>query len=535
MNLVSETRLKGMWRGAFILTIAAFITKVLSAFYRVPYQNMAGDIGFYIYQQVYPIYGIVLVLATYGYPVVISKMIAECHARNDEEGIAYILRLSFYFLLILGVIGFTILYIGADWIASLMGDPALAWLIEIVSFSFLLFPFLSVLRGYFQGKNNMVPTALSQVIEQFVRVMAILLLLYILLKEGKTIYEAGAGAIFGSLIGGFAAIMFLAAYWLKRRPKQPVGKGENLKWKEIVFSLLLQGFAICITNMMLVLMQFVDSMTLLSLLISNNVQAEAAKVLKGIYDRGQPLIQLGTVIATAFSLVLVPLISRERQLGNETLVREKVRLSFRISMVVGLGAALGLACIVRPTNIMLFEDNLGSLELIVLGGSILFTSASLTIAAIFQGMGYQWLPVIGVFIGVLIKGLLNMLLVPLYETVGAALATLIAYIAIFIFFYSQLYAKLDFHLVGKRELLPIVIAALAMVIVLQLYLWGSNELSGFLEEKRLFAASQALVGVVVGGFVYIIMVLRGKVFSKQELSLLPLGEKLTKLLSENKR
>jgi polysaccharide transporter, PST family len=535
MALESESRTKGIWQGAFVLTIAALVTKILSAFYRIPYQNIAGDIGFYIYQQVYPLYGIIIALATYGYPVVISKMIAERDAEQDDEGIAYILKISLYFLLIMGMIGFSALYIGAAKIAQFMGDKELALLIQIVSFSFLFFPFISILRGYFQGKNNMVPTAASQIAEQFVRVVTILLSAYVLLKGGRTIYEAGAGATFGSLTGGFAALLILTAYWLKQgmKRKEKIIKKTNIAVKQIVFTLLVQGFTICVTNTMLILIQFIDSLSLFSLLVSTGIEAQTAKVLKGIYDRGQPLIQLGTVIATSFSLTLIPLISGAKQRGDEQFIQEKACLSFRIGTVVGLGAAVGLACIIKPTNIMLFKDDSGSLELTLLSISILFTSLALTMAAILQGIGCQWIPVFAVLIGILMKWLLNIWLVPIYQTVGAALATLISYMTIFVFLCYILRKKMEVYLIAKRDVFRIVTSSLMMILILQLYLWGSSKLGMDWKEKRLFASMQALVGVIIGGYFYIIAVLRGNVFSQQELSLLPLGERLIKFLSKN--
>jgi PST family polysaccharide transporter len=537
MALESESRTKGIWRGALALTIAAFVTKILSAFYRIPYQNIAGDIGFYIYQQVYPFYGIVIALATYGYPVVISKMIAECDAEQDDEGTIYILKISLYFLLIIGMIGFSILYIGADWIARLMGDEELALLIRIISFSFLLFPFISILRGYFQGKNNMMPTAVSQIAEQFVRVVTILLSVYALLKSGHTIYEAGAGAIFGSLTGGFAALLFLTAYWLKRGTKQKktIIKKTNIDAKKIIFILFVQGFTICMANMMLILIQFVDALSLFSLLVSTGMEEQTAKVLKGIYDRGQPLIQLGTVIATAFSLTLVPLISGAKQRGEERFIEEKIRLSFRVGIVIGLGAAAGLACVIKPTNIMLFKDDSGSFELAILSGSILFTSLALTIVAILQGLGHQWAPVFAVLIGVLMKWLLNIWLVPMYQIVGAAIATLISYMTVFVLLYYTLRKNIKSSLISKEMTFRILLASLAMVVLLQFYLWTSSKFTFGWQGTRLFAAVQALAGVAIGGCFYIIAVLKGNVFSKQELSLLPFGEKAMKFLFKNDR
>ncbi len=142
---------KALFRGAFILTLAALITKVLSAFYRIPFQNIVGDVGFYIYQQVYPFYGIAVALSTTGFPVVISKLYAEQKETGDEGRKRILLFLSFIYLQLFGFLCFIILYFGADLIARWMNDPHLAILLRVVSIVFLTFPIVSVLRGYFQG------------------------------------------------------------------------------------------------------------------------------------------------------------------------------------------------------------------------------------------------------------------------------------------------------------------------------------------------------------------------------------------------
>src|SRR4051812_6959811 len=170
----SVNQSKALFRGAFILMLAALITKILSAFYRIPFQNIVGDIGFYIYQQVYPFYGIAIVLSTTGFPVVISKLYAEQKEKGDDEQSRLLLFVSFIYLQLFGFLCFFILYFGAESIAVWMNDPHLAILLRVVSIVFLMFPMASILRGYYQGIGDMVPTALSQVGEQTIRVGTIL-------------------------------------------------------------------------------------------------------------------------------------------------------------------------------------------------------------------------------------------------------------------------------------------------------------------------------------------------------------------------
>src|SRR3954453_12858040 len=128
---------KNLFKGTLILTFAALLIKILSAFYRIPFQNIVGDIGFYIYQQVYPFYGIAIVLSTTGFPVVISKLYAEQKQKGDDEKSRLLLFVSFIYLQLFGFICFVILYFGAESIAVWMNDPHLSILLRVVSIVFL--------------------------------------------------------------------------------------------------------------------------------------------------------------------------------------------------------------------------------------------------------------------------------------------------------------------------------------------------------------------------------------------------------------
>ena len=135
-------------RGAFILSVAAIIAKVLSAVYRIPLQNLVGNTGFYVYQQIYPIYGIGMTFALNGYPNFISKIIAE---EPDEKRKLVLGQYSVMILTVLSATVFLILVGGAQSIAQAMGDRQLAPMLRVVATMFLLMPFLATGRGYYQG------------------------------------------------------------------------------------------------------------------------------------------------------------------------------------------------------------------------------------------------------------------------------------------------------------------------------------------------------------------------------------------------
>ena len=197
---------QNLMAGAGVLAVSGLIAKVLSAVYRVPFQNLVGNTGFYVYQQVYPIYGIGMVLALSGWPLFISKIITE---QPDEMHQQLVARRLFWSLVGISAVLFTIVYGGAAPLSLLMGgDLKLYPVVRAVAWMFWFMPFLAIGRGYAQGQLNMVPTAMSQVIEQIVRVAIIIGVAWWGVHADWSVYRIGEWATFGATIAGLAATLF---------------------------------------------------------------------------------------------------------------------------------------------------------------------------------------------------------------------------------------------------------------------------------------------------------------------------------------
>ncbi|MEH6992199.1 polysaccharide biosynthesis protein [Neobacillus drentensis] len=532
---------KALFRGAFILALAALITKILSAVYRIPFQNIVGDVGFYIYQQVYPFYGLAIVLATTGFPVVISKLYAEQREKREPEKTRRLLFISFIILQLFGLLCFLILYFGAGYIASWMNDEKLAILLRVVSIVFLLFPIVSILRGYFQGKGDMLPTALSQVGEQLLRAFTILFFAYSLTQLGYSLYLIGGGAMFGSITGiMFSAIILFTFLYIRKEwriiaPRRGILNGYQREVSAIFKTLAFQGLTICISGMLMIFIQMADAMNLYSLLTENGYEKDMAKAVKGVFDRGQPLIQLGTIVSASMSLSLVPLITSARIKKDISFLQDKIQLAIRISIVIGVGASVGLWAIIEPANIMLFEDNSGSSVLGILSFVILLSSIITTIIAIMQGLGSLLFPAAVVLATLPLKYILNALFVPIFGTMGAAFATLITLALVCLLLYvkfkrMQSSAVLTVHFLGT-----LLTAALLMILLLKGCLALTNMITIPAGTERLMAAIQALGCAFSGGFLFLFIIIRGGVFLEKELSLFPFGSKLSLLLPKKNR
>nr|WP_275583760.1 oligosaccharide flippase family protein [Priestia taiwanensis] len=517
-----------MWKGAAILTISALFLKILSAMYRIPYQNMVGDVGYYIYQQVYPFFGVGVTLATYGFPIVIAKMIADKREEGKNDEIREIVKVSLYALSIVGVVIFVCLFVGAEAIASFMGDENLTSLIQVIAFYFLLFPLISVLRGYFQGKFIMMPTAMSQVAEQIIRVGVILCASYVMIRVGFNSYEIGSAAISGSVFGAIAAVIVLVLYRRKEGfSLHPRGiySSDNRKMMKYI---LVQGITICICNLVLVLIQLVDASNFYSLLVDGGMGEEISKEMKGVYDRSLPLVQVGTVVATSIALALVPQLGR----GSEVERGEKITLVIKFCFVFSIGATIGLACIAEPTNIMLYKNDKGTNIIVLLSFSILLSSLAISTAAILQGLNETIRPAIHVIGGIILKWIGNMLLIPFFGIEGAAIATLISLCVIVLLNIKSLQIittiqwKDVFYIVFKSGW-----AACLMAICVTMYVFVGETYMNFFEHARANAAVQSLSAAMIGGFIYLILLVRLRVIEETEMSMFIKNKKVKNFIS----
>ncbi|MBA4495814.1 oligosaccharide flippase family protein [Paenactinomyces guangxiensis] len=535
-------------KGAAILGLAAFLSKILGAVYRIPYQNITGNEGMYVYQQVYPLYSALLILATAGFPIAVSKLVSEKVAEGDSAGAVKVFRVASITLFLTGFFAFIILFFGAGQVAEWMGSRKLLTLpIQSVSFALLIVPVVSSIRGYFQGQQNMIPTAVSQIVEQMIRVTTILALSWYFIEMNYGFVYAGAGAVFGAFTGAAGSLIILLLFWRKNNqlmmPSPAPLKGQTLiktsffakseSTKQIIVKILTLSLPICIGSLVLPLYSLVDSFTVANLLVENHWTTAAAIEAKGIYDRGQPLIQFAAFFATAISLSIVPAIAEAKAKGNEKEANERAALALRLTWMIGLPASVGLAVIALPANVMLFKDAAGSDALAILAFTTVFSTLGVTSAGILQGAGLVYVPARNLFIGVVVKCLLNLWLIPIWDIQGAAIATVVSYAAATLLNLVALRSVLaDFlgngGIIGKVFLAVgwMAVATYATMVTVQSL--GSDYLS-----YRLAMTVTSLASVAVGALVYFWSLCRLGLLTRSDLEKVPkLRKKLLPFLDK---
>ena len=522
--------MKSYMKGAALLTIAALIVKVLSAVYRVPFQNLVGDEGFYIYQQVYPFIAIFVVWASGGFAVAISKMLADTDLLQDQEmreqHRSAILRTVFSYLMVLALFFFAVLFGGANLFAHMMGDTKLAPLLQTGAFIVFVMPALAVLKGSFQSRGIMEPVAYAQVIEQAARVSVILAGTWIVMSTTKSLYSAGRMAISGTVIGEIVGFLFVAYVYRKRfglfvnKPKYHYSRWPILK------EVTLLSLSVSMSSLLLLGYQLVDSFTIYSLLIESGMDETVAKEMKGVYDRGQPLVQLGIVIASSLSLAIVPLVAHKAKKKSGRNAVPFIQLTYRTSLLFGWAASLGLVLVMPYINAMLFKTDMLSEVLMLYVLQIVPLSIILTFTAILQGYGKLKMPALFLLTGFIVKMSINILTIGSYGVVGAAIANNVGLFLTALALIYYLKKIIPIQLAPASFYKKVAIASVSMTVVVMAWLQVVPMfLSGFL-SARMTAVIAGLSAVGIGAFVMITVIAKMRILVEKEWYLLPFGRRM---------
>ena len=210
---------KSFIKGALILSAAGILSKILGAVYRIPFARIVEGEGLGIYQMAYPFYTLILAVSTAGIPLAVSKLISERECQGDYDGVRKVFRLSLIALTAFGILASGLLFLSADWISiNILKEPRAALSLKAIAPAILFTSVIANFRGFFQGHQRMTPTAISQVLEQFVRVGTVFIATWFLLDKGLELTAAGAS--FGASTGSFAALVVIILIYMFSRERK---------------------------------------------------------------------------------------------------------------------------------------------------------------------------------------------------------------------------------------------------------------------------------------------------------------------------
>lgn len=540
---------KSMIRGAAILAAAGLINRFLGAVARIALPTLIGDAGVGLYQMAYPVYGIFLVISTAGIPVAVSKLVAEQVAQNNRAGAFRILQVATVILILTGTLFSLGLALGAKPIATYVArDPRAALAIVAVSPAVLILSVASAFRGFFQGLQNMAPSALSQVVEQIVRVAAMIGLAWAFLPRGVEYAAAGAnlGAVFGGIAGLFVLIIaYLSqehergswrtawsikdgddAFQSTNESKSGLKDNYMASRSSLIRKIFELSLPVVLAAAIMPLMQFLDiGIVPLRLSHAGFSPDEITKLFGRLTGMAQPLMYFPTLVTAAVATSSVPAISEALASGDRSTLAMRAQEAIRLGFLFALPSAVGLFIFAREFSLMLRWPQEVAIPLRALAFGTVFLALQQISSGILQGLGAVGVPVRNLAKGAVAKFIVSFSLtgIPAFGIRGAALGTVAAFAVAGLMNVVTLVRMLGFTLDVPNSVIKPILGVLLMIL-------GSRA-----AYSRIYAATAGntvacLVGIAVAVAIYGATLLITGVIGRHELEVFPGGKRVAGVL-----
>ena len=542
---------KSFIQGAAVLAVAGLLVKILGAIFRIPLGNMIGAVGMAYYQPAYYIYNLFLVLATSGIPVAISRMVSERISCGQFYEADRVFKISRTLMLTIGCCSFVAVFFGAELFAELSNVPNAALAVKAISPALILVPFMASYRGYFQGMQEMTPTAVSQFVEQFFRVAVGLTLAYTLFHSMMKAMQAGgsaftpeeagaAGATVGAAAGAVGGLLVMLIVYYKNKGKiQQRIKNERKEHhikresgKSILKQIVVIAIPITIGAAVMPIVNIIDVAVVTNRLLASGWEQTVAEDMYGqLSSFCGALINFPQVMTQAVAMSLVPLVAAAFKQKDMPFLRENVESGVRMAVIMGMPCAVGLFTLAEPILLLLYGSEQARASaiaaapcLMVLSVGVVFLAIVQTLTGVLQGVGKQMIPVRNLVVGVTAKIIITWVLtaIPSINILGAATGTVCAYI---------IAATLDLKAVTKYtgthfSFMKTAVKPFISCAVMGLGTWGSYHLLyNLLDGSRLATIGAIMIAVVI----YVIMIFVTKTITREELEKLPKGTKLVKI------
>lgn len=419
-------------KGTMILTISSIVVKVIGSLNWIILSRVLGGEGIGLYQMGFPIYLMAITVSSAGVPVAISIITSEKLANKDYRGAKRVFNVSLRLLLITGLFFSSALFFGADFLINqhIIRDSRAYYSIIALAPAVFFVTFLASFRGYLQGWQIMTPTATSEVVEQLVRVITMLVFADLFMPYGLA-YAAG-GASMGAGAGAFCALLVLM--WFYRRLKQRLhaeieAQDDSIPVESaghIIKRLLKLALPVSLTSLMLPIGANLDLLIVPQRLEVAGFSVRHATELFGyLTGMAVPLVNLATIFTAAMTISLVPSISESRTLERFDAIREKIRLAFRVAMIITFPCFMGLFFLAEKVAALIYNapGAAGAIQMMSVG--ILFLGMHQISTGILQGLGKTAIPVANMILACVVKVVLSWWLtaIPHLGIKGASLAT----------------------------------------------------------------------------------------------------------------
>ena len=506
--------------GTVIATLIIVIVKLIGMLYVIPFYQIVGTEGGALYSYAYNIYLIFLSISSAGLPNAVSKIISEYNTLEYESAKKRAYKIARNIIMFVSVIAFLILFIFAEEIGrfiigNLQGGNTyedIAFVIRCVSPSVLIIPFLSITKGYLQGHKFVSKSSMSQLIEQVVRILVILLGSYLVLNVFKGTLKVAVGiAVSGAFFGGLCAYIYLRCIMHKNKKEFENDKTvQEIKItnKEIAKKIIMYAIPFIIINLVTDLYNFTDQILVLRTLEHMNYSTQDVEFIASSISTWSPKIcMIINSIAMGLTISIIPNIVSAKTKGDKEEVNRKVNQSISMVFFSSLPLATGLSILAKPVWTIFYNDNLyGSMILSLAVFSALLANVYMVISTILQSLNRNKQVYIVSGAGFLTNALLDVPLMLLLNHIGlngfmgSICASIIGFslsICLGIIFLKKADAvrfKTTFQLVYKA-MIPAVIMYLTLFIV--------NHFLPFNESSKIGAFAYIIIDVIIGAPIYL--------------------------------
>lgn len=542
-----------------IILFSQVMVKILGLVYRMVITNMNGfgDQGNGYYNAGFQVYTLLLAISSVGIPNAISKMTSERNAIGDYKGSYKIFRSA---LLLFGIIGIAcsiLLFVSSGFIASYVIKMERAkYVLMALSPSVFFVCISSVIRGYFTGMNNMKATSSSQILEQVFKCLLTVVIVYVmsrmvLFPKDLDLNSAAmaAGANFATSLATVFSFIYLLIFYKKRQKNikeqllQSTGETINIPIKKMFISILMISIPISLGSIIAAINRIVDTATItrgIEAAFANGINAygkfvanptieqlgDEAVRLAGILAKSDTLLNLPIAMNIAFATVLVPSVSGALAIGDKKTASKNVSYSLLISILLILPCAVGYIVLAEPIYKLIYPNASFGYDLLQLSSiALIFIALNQTISGSLQGLGKVYAPATGLLMGCIAKFILNIILIrqPSIHIYGAPISSIACQVISFTYGFSILSKNMPVKIgLIKYILKPILAAG-----VMGACAWGIYKGLMFFVNSNIISI---FVSIIISAAIYFILVICLKILSEEDIKMLPMGEKILKLL-----
>lgn len=526
-------------KNVLMLMFSQVLIKLLGLIYRLAITNVKGfgDVGNGYYSAGYQVYAVLLIISSQGIPGAVSKLVSNKVAKGKYNEAHRVFKVSMVVFGIIGFIASLLLLLSANFVSSkILNVPDVSYVLKVLSPAIFFVCVSAVIRGYFAGLGTMKASSISQALEQFFNCVLTITFVYALV--GKEPYIMAAGGNLSTTLAILISFSYLIVFYKKnikewREESDDVVITTKEENKKMVKMIIATAIPLTVGSVISVVTSFIDTVT-----VSNCIQIAYSGILKskillekeamrltGILSKVDTLVNLPLAVNLSFYSALIPEITAAISKKDFKSASKKISFSISSSLLILIPCAIGFIVLADPILKMLYPNASDGAHILQIAAvTMVFVGINHTIQGSLFGLGKMYTPALALLIGCVIKIGLNLVLItnPNINIYGAVISSFICQFVVFMIVYITMKRNIKVKFEPMKHIIKPLLAGLIMGAVIFFINYLFN---GVIRNSIL-----TIINIMIGAVVYLISVFALKILSKDEILMLPKGEKIYNLL-----